>query len=156
MAEKKKKGSKKARLTAARLAAVQCVYQWLQAGSDSADILDYYDDHFTGLQVEDEEMLPPDRDLLSQLLKGVQKNFKTLEATVESHISKKPENRDSKKDLIILSCLYCGSFELIQHQEYDAPLIISEYLHIARSFYDDTEVKLVNGVLDAVKKTLNR
>ena len=156
MAEQKKKGSKKARLTAARLAAVQCVYQWLQAGSEAKDILDYYDGHFTGLTLDEEEMLPPDRELLSALLEGVQDQFKTIELTVSNHINKKSEDFDSKKDLIILSCLYCGAFELMNHREYDSPLIISEYLHIARSFYDDTEVKLINGVLDAVKTALGR
>lgn len=156
MAEQKKKGSKKARLTAARLAAVQCVYQWLQAGSEAKDILHYYNDHYTSLKIDDEEMLPPDQELLSSLLEGVQEQSQTLESVVSNHITKKTDDFESKKDLIILSCLYCGTFELMNHQEYDAPLVISEYLHIARSFYDDTEVKLINGVLDAVKSTLNR
>ena len=140
----------------ARLAAVQCVYQWLQAGSEADDILDYYDDYYTGLKVDEDEILPPDRELLSELLLGVQKRFNELQVIIEGHITKTLENVESKKDLIIMSCLYCGTYELMAHQDLDSPLIISEYLHITRSFYEDSEVKLVNGVLDSIKTTLDR
>ncbi len=156
MASEKTKGSKKARLSMARLAAVQCVYQWLQSGADAKDILAYYNDHFTGLKVDAGEVLPPDRDLLSELLQGVQERFHDLQGMITSHLNKGLQTPESKKDLIIMSCLYCGAYELMTHHDLDPPLIISEYLHITRSFYNDSEVKLVNGVLDSIKTTLNR
>ena len=140
----------------ARLAAVQCVYQWLQAESNAKDILDYYDNHFKGLKVDNEEVLPPDKELLSNLLQGVQERFKDLRDIIDNHLKKKAHGSDSIKDLIIMSCLYCGTYELLTHLDIDPPLIISEYLHIIRSFYEEPEVKLVNGVLDSIKTTLGR
>ena len=158
MESPKKKGSKKARLSMARLAAVQCVYQWLQANTPAKDVLAYYDDHFTGLKVEEEEILPPDRELLSDLLIGVQTEHDVLQEIVKAHFqqSDSSEGKEAKKDLIILSVLYCGTYELLKHLQYDPALIISEYLHIAYSFYDQSEIKFINGVLDSIKSTVER
>ncbi len=156
MAERKKTGSKKARLTMARLAAVQCIYQWQQTGADVDDILDYYDHHYTNLTEDDVEILSPDRDLLSSILQGVYKQFSDLENVINQNIKKDDQAIEAKKDLILLACLFCGAYELQYHPQYDAALIISEYLHITASFYDSAEVKLVNGALDGLKTTFNR
>ena len=152
----KKKGSKHARLSMARLAAVQCVYQWLQARASAKDILTYYHDHFTGFQVEEEELLPPDQALLSDILQGVQTRFTDLKDIINQHMTKKDEAIDVKKDLLVLSILYCGGYELMAHLDIDPPLIISDYIHVTRSFYEGAESKLVNGILDSLKTTLDR
>ena len=39
-------------------------------------------------------------------------------------------------------------------QSIDAPIIIADYMHVAHAFYDEREEKLVNAVLDSVRKTV--
>jgi N utilization substance protein B len=156
MTNEKLKGSKKARLSMARLAAVQCVYQWMQTGSSARDILDYYNSYFKGLKSEEGELLPPDKELLSKILQGVQMNFSTIEDVISQHLTRRSEGKEAKKDMLVLSVLYCGAYELMNILELDTALIISEYLHVTKSFYDGAEVKLVNAVLDALKTTLSR
>lgn len=148
------KGSKNARLSMARLAAVQCVYQWLQAGATPKDILAYYDDFFAGMQIGDEQLLPPDRELLVRIVSGVQKRSDDLSPMILAHIQNAEKEKEMSKDLLLLSILYCGSYEIFAHHETDTALIIGEYLNVTKAFYEGHETKLINGTLDAIAKLI--
>ena len=47
-------------------------------------------------------------------------------------------------------------YELLTEQETPAKVIINEALELARTFSGEEPVPLINGVLDAVRKTLGR
>lgn len=152
---KPKAGSLHARLSMARLAAVQCVYQWLHTDSKKIDdVIGYYRDHYEGLHVDGEVMLTPEPKLFLGVVKGVEKRLSDLENIIKQYINKSSEGVESKKDLLILSVLYCGAYELMAHHDIDAPIIISDYMHITRSFYEGAQPKLVNAVLDSLKTEL--
>ena len=152
---KPKAGSMNARLSMARLAAVQCVYQWLHTDSKKIDeVIEYYRHHYEGLHVDGEVMLTPEPKLFLGVVKGVEKRLDDLENIINQFIKKDSEAFENKKDLLILSVLYCGAYELMAHHEIDAPIIISDYMHITRSFYEGAQPKLVNAVLDNLKKEL--
>jgi N utilization substance protein B len=55
---------------------------------------------------------------------------------------------------LLTSILACGTYELLAHHETDAPIIISDYLHITHGFFAGPESKMVNGVLDAIAKEI--
>jgi N utilization substance protein B len=152
--KQKPKGSKNARRSMARLAAVQCVYQWLQSRQKADDILSYYHDFYQGMEIEGETLLTPDPDLFHDIVRGVQNRFTDLDQMISLHLKKEGQDIEYKKDFILLSVLYCGAYELMAHQQTDAPLIISDYLHVTKSFYEGKETKLINAVLDALKTVL--
>ena len=106
------------------------------------------------VQVDGEEMLSPDPKLFYSIVKGVQTKLKDLETPIKLYLKKSSQDTERNTDTLILSMLYCGAYELMAHDDVDAPIIISDYIHIARSFYEGAQAKLVNAVLDNMKLEL--
>ena len=52
----------------------------------------------------------------------------------------------------MLQILRCGTYELLARADVPTGAAISEYVDVAKAFFDDREAKFVNGVLDAVAK----
>ena len=51
-----------------------------------------------------------------------------------------------------LEILRCGTYELLARNDVPAAAAISEYVDVAKAFFDDREAKFVNGILDAIAK----
>jgi N utilization substance protein B len=152
---KKKKiqsdASPKAKNLTARLAAVQAVYQSLHTGQSLKSALAEFLAYRNPLPTDDQEALvQPDGALLQKILLGVEERRADLDAMVKANI--KRENKDVEP--LLLSIMLCGVWELVANPEVDAPIIINDYLNVTHSFYEHGEVSLVNGILDAVAKTV--
>ena len=145
---KASKSSKKARLTAARLCAVQAVYQALQLKVSPATLLEEYIQHRAGMNVDGEEMVRPDGVLFTDILQGVTERWADLQQLIT------PRLKSATVEPLLTAILVCAAYELLAHPETDAPIIISDYLHVTHSFFEGSESKLVNGVLDALAKEL--
>lgn len=158
MKNSKSKGSKKSRLTAARLAAVQTVYQ-MQTGEHSALVAarDFLD-HYSGMILDGEIMLEPDSELYSSIVRGVEGRGNELREIMMSNIINSAHDvEDERKravEPLLESIMLCGIFELMAHHDTDAPIIISDYLHVTHAFYEKKEAGLVNGVLDKISSAL--
>lgn len=144
-----RKPSKKARLVAARLAAVQAIYQMAMLPSMSArDVLDDYVESRMGRPVEGDDYVPADLDLMAKIVTGVSENRDVLRDMVLGALNgKKPEP-------LIQAILFCGMFELMAHSETDAPVIINDYVNVAHGFYEQAEAGLVNAALDRQAREL--
>ena len=57
-------------------------------------------------------------------------------------------------DRALRQILRAGSYELLARPDIPTGSVISEYLDVAHAFFDRKEKKFVNGVLDAVAKTV--
>ena len=55
---------------------------------------------------------------------------------------------------MLRATLRAGVCELLTRPEIDGPVIINEYVEIAKSFFDGSEPKITNGVLDKLAKVL--
>lgn len=139
-------GSKKARATAARLFSVQAVYQALHSSRQPVSLVDEYLAHHVGMDLEDGEMVTPDQTLFKSIMAGVSHRLDYLQDIIKQRVAT-PE-----MDLLLKSILLCGIYEIQSHSDIDAPILISDYLHVTHGFYSGSEAKLVNGVLDAVAK----
>lgn len=147
----KKTGSQKARKSAARLLAVQAVYQSLKNNQAPKDLIAEFLEHRTGIDPDGDEIVSPDIDLFSNLLNGLSDNAEQLKEVVDRHHQKKTE---AQTDLILQAIFLCGAYELMVAQSTDSGIILADYLHVTEAFYDKSEVKLVNGVLNALKETV--
>lgn len=143
-----RKPSNKARLTAARLTAVQAVYQMALTGNTSREAYDHYVSDLMGKDVEGDDYVPANLELLSKILAGVSDNRDNLREMVLGALDgKKPEP-------LLQAILFCGIYELMAHNDIDAPLIINDYVNVAHGFYEQSEANLVNAVLDRQSKNL--
>jgi N utilization substance protein B len=143
-----RKPSKKARLTAARLTAVQAVYQMALSDMSDKEAYQDYVERRMGKDQEGDDYVPADLELFSNILSGVSKNRDELRDMVLSALNgKKPEP-------LLQSIMFCGVYELMHHADIDAPVIINDYVNVAHGFYDQSQADLVNAVLDRQSKNL--
>ncbi|MCB1537496.1 MAG: DUF1948 domain-containing protein [Rhodospirillales bacterium] len=146
------KPSKKARNTAARLVAVQCVYDMILTGHSADAVLEAYRDHRHGQAVEDIDFVPADLELLAKIVRGVAERRAELVDMVMGALDKR--QGQTQPEPLLRAVLLCGAYEMLAHHEIDAPLLIAEYLAVAEGFFGEAETKLTHAVLDRLNKAL--
>jgi N utilization substance protein B len=152
--KKQNRGSAIARNSAARLLAVQAVYQMHKNEQDAKTVIREFLDHRAGVDVEGdgEVMVSPNQEHFSDLVQGVEEHINQLGEMVSHN---RGEKKSGQKTEPLLNAIFlCGAYELMMMPKIDAPVIISDYLHVTHAFYDENEAKLVNAVLDSLKKTV--
>lgn len=144
-----KGGSLKARKTAARLLAVQAVYQAIQNKMSPSSLYEEYINFRSGMNVDDEQMVQAEPQLFQSLLSGVTERWGDIQQIIAPRVQ-----QTGDVEPLLTAILLCGTFELLAHTDIDKPIIISDYLDITAGFFAGNEPKLVNGILDAVAKEL--
>lgn len=155
----KGKSSKGGR-SAARLAAVQGLYQMDIAGTDlNAVMRDLTDDPVSLTAVEDVnpaeapvEMLVPDATFLAELLRGVVRRQRDIDPMIDAQLAS--GWRLARVDSILRAILRAGVFELVERTDVPARAVINEYVEIAHAFLSHDDPKVVNGVLDKLAHRL--
>ena len=143
-----KTGSAKARKSAARLFAVQALYQIVFDKKPVDAVLREFRDHRIGYEQDGDLIVPGDLDLFSKIVTGVEDRRPDLEHVINAALN----GREKELEVLLYCILLAGTFELLEHQDIDGPIIISDYLNVTHAFFDQSETKLVNGVLDRLKK----
>lgn len=130
---------------AARLAAVQALYQMETAGASAADV---GEDVRAGRLPRAEEALEaePDLSLFTTLIDAVVENQDAIDVTIAQRlVGWKLERIDS----VARAILRAGVAELWARKETPAAVVIDEYVEIAKAFFDGPEPGFVNAALDA-------
>ncbi len=155
---KMKKGSKKARLSAARLAAVQTVYQMRSGNHSAINAARDFLDHYSGMEVDGNLLLEPDTALYSKIVQGVEKRIDELQVILSQSLNNQTQAIEEEKkksmEALLEAILLCGIYEIVSHRDIDAPIIISDYINVTYAFYDKSESGLVNAVLDRLASNL--
>ena len=135
---------------AARLAAVQALYQMDIGRQTLEDTLSQFSAHMLGREVEGEQYLPADADFFRQIVSGVIKSQLDIDPTIDNALSSDwPVGRI---DATLRAILRAAAFELLRRRDIPAGVVITEYVDIAKAFYEDDAPALVNGVLDTIAK----
>ena len=136
--------------SAARLAAVQALYQMQMEKTPLARLLHEFHMHRLGHEVEGEEYAEAEVDFFDDLVAGVDARRAEID---EALVAKLASGWTlARLDKTMLQVLRCGAYELIARPDVPVGSAISEYVDVAKAFFDDREAKFVNGVLDAVAK----
>lgn len=144
--------------TNARLMAVQAYYAKNQSGESWDQVISrFLMDEIGGsvLAGEKEEVVvlePADKSLFAHLTQYVRDNQTDLEKMIESAFSDKIKK--NKLEPVFKGILLMGVAEFFVNPDLDTPIIINEYVDLARSFYEGTEVKIANAVLDKIAKVV--
>lgn len=135
---------------AARLAAVQALYQMDVGRQSLEDTLSQFSSHMLGREVEGEQYLPADADFFRQIVTGVIKSQLDIDPTIDNALSRDwPVGRI---DATLRAILRAAAFELLRRRDIPAGVVISEYVDIAKAFYEDDAPGLVHGVLNTIAK----
>jgi transcription antitermination protein NusB len=143
--------SKKAnRRGAARLAAVQALYQMDIAGAGLNDIFAEFESHWLGSEVEGERYLPAEAAFFRDVVSGVVRDQTKLDPLVDDALAKGwPLKRI---DAIIRAVMRAGAYELEHRKDVPARVVVTEYVDVANAFVDREETGMVNAVLDQLAR----
>lgn len=138
--------------SAARLAAVQALYQQEMEGTPLARLLREFHEHRLGATIEDVEMAEAERDFFDDIVAGVDARRSEIDALIAERLAKgwTLDRLDRPQRQI----LRAGVYELLARPDVPVGSVISEYVDVADAFYEAPEKGFVNGLLDAVAKAV--
>jgi transcription antitermination protein NusB len=147
----KKSPEKKAnRRGAARLAAVQALYQMDIGGAGINDIFAEFESHWLGNEVEGDKYLPAEAAFFRDVVAGVVRDQAKLDPLIDDALSKGwPLKRI---DAILRAVLRAGSYELEHRKDVPGRVVVSEYVDVAHAFVEKDETGMVNAVLDQIAR----
>jgi N utilization substance protein B len=135
---------------AARLAAVQALYQMDIGGTGVLEIVAEYEAHRLGQEIDGETYLKADASWFRSIVSGVVREQTRLDPLIASALQ--DDWALSRLDSTVRAILRAGVFELIERKDVPVAVIVTEYVEIAQAFFSDDEPKLVNAVLDRIAK----
>ncbi len=138
--------------TAARLAAVQALYQMDLAQTDLNDLIAEFETIRFGAQADDPDFKDADRDLFADIVRGVVRRQREIDPFVDQHLA--DGWRLTRIDSILRAILRAGVFELLERSDVPVRVVITEYVNAAHAFLGKDEPKVVNGVLDKLARRL--
>ncbi|MCV3765355.1 transcription antitermination factor NusB [Rhizobium sp. TRM95796] len=137
---------------AARLAAVQALYQMELSGTGVLEIVAEYENFRLGQELDGDQYLKADPSWFRSIVAGVVRDQRALDPVIaDSLVEGWPLSR---LDATLRAILRAGVFEIIERKDVPTPVIVNEYVEIAHAFFAEEEPKLVNAVLDAVARKL--
>jgi N utilization substance protein B len=136
--------------SAARLAAVQALYQMEVSGKGVIDALAEFEAFWIGREVDDITFKPAENEFFRDILGGVVREQRAIDGKVDAALAAGwPLKRI---EAVLRAILRAGAYELLFRKDVPARVVISEYVDVAHSFYAEDEPGLVNAVLDAVAR----
>lgn len=143
------------RRSAARLAAVQALYEMDMVGAPADAVLaEFMAKRWRTSAGEDrgQAMAEPDDALLSDLVNGVSSRAAELDGVIAPVLSSGLTL--DRLETLLRVVLRAGAYELKTKPEVPAAVVINEYVEVANAFFDGKEAALVNGVLDRLAREL--
>jgi len=137
---------------AARLAAVQALYQMDLAGTGLNDILAQFESHWMGQEIEGNRYLPAEAAFFRDVVSGVVREQRKLDPLIDDVLAQSwPLKRI---ETILRAVLRAGAYELDHRRDVPARVVLSEYVDIAHAFVDREETGMANAVLDQIARKL--
>ena len=143
--------SSKAR-AAARLGAVQALYQHDMEATRIATLLDEFHRHRLGAEIEDMQFIDAEVSFFDDVVQGVIARRDEVDAMVTSKLA--DGWKLERLDKTMLQVLRAGAWELMARADVPTATAISEYVDVAHAFFEPREAKFVNGILDSVAKAV--
>jgi N utilization substance protein B len=136
--------------SAARLAAVQAIYQQEMEGTPLPRLLKEFHDHRLGATIEDARYHEAERDFFDDIVSGADARRGEIDELIAGRLAEGWSL--DRLDRPMRALLRAGTYELIARADVPAASVISEYVDVAHAFYDKRESGFVNGLLDAIAK----
>jgi len=140
--------------SAARLAAVQALYQQEMEGTPLAPLLHEFHHHRLGATIDGVEYADAEVDFFDDVVAGVDARREELDALIAGRLA--PGWSLARLDKPMKAILRAGAYELAARPDIPAATAISEYIDVAKAFYDARETGFVNGLLDAIAREVRK
>ena len=137
---------------AARLAAVQALYQMEISGAPLADVLAEFKIHRLGKEIDGAQYREADAAFFRDLVAGVVRDQRSLDPAIDGALSS--DWPLARLDATLRAILRAGAFELAARADVPARVVINEYVDVAKAFFEEDVPGMVNGVLDTLARNL--
>ena len=140
--------------SAARLAAVQALYQMEMEGIPLPRLLHEFHEHRLGATIEDATYAEAERSFFDDIVSGVDARRAELDGLIAARLG---EGWSLERlDRPMRALLRAGAYELVARPDVPVATVINEYLDVADAFYDQREKGFANGLLDSIAKDVRR
>ena len=136
--------------SAARLAAVQALYQQEMEGTPIASLLHEFHHHRLGATIDEVEYADAEVDFFDDVVRGADARREELDGLIAGKLG--AGWTLARLDKPMKAILRAGAYELVARADVPVATVISEYVDVAHAFYDKRESAFVNGLLDAIAK----
>jgi N utilization substance protein B len=149
----KEDGERKAnKRGAARLAAVQALYQMDVAAKGLNEIFAEFESHWMGQEVDGSQYRPAEAAFFRDIVGGVVREQRELDPMIDAALAGGwPLKRI---EALMRALLRAGVYELKHRADVPMRVVISEYVDVAHAFLDKDETGMVNAVLDQLGRRL--
>ena len=130
---------------AARVAAVQALYQMELAGGGAEETLEEFVAHRFG-----EFEIAPDQDFFAAILRGVPQHQVEIDRSIAGALA--ANWTLARIDSTIRAVLRCGLYEMVARRDVPAKVVIDEYVAVSGAFFGGDEPGFVNAALDTIAK----
>lgn len=135
---------------AARLAAVQALYQMDIGGTGLSETVAEYEAHRLGSEIDGDQYRPADAAWFRAVVSGVVENQRALDPVIRGGLTE--DWPLSRLDATLRAILRAGAWELSTKKDVPVAVIVTEYVDVARAFFEEDEPKIVNAVLDRLAR----
>jgi N utilization substance protein B len=130
------------------LAAVQALYQQEMEGTATPQLLHEFHQHRFGETIDDVTMIDAEMDFFDDLVRGVSARSEEIDGKITARLAE--GWKLERLDRAMRAILRTGTYELLARPDVAVGTVIDEYLDVAHAFFDERDVKFVNGLLDKV------
>jgi len=138
---------------AARLAAVQALYQMDVGGTLSTSVVKEFIEHRFGHE-DEKDYIATDEEFFADLVEGVVKYQEDIDKSIADNLSEKWTLK--RLDLTLRAIMRSAGYEIQRRPDVPALVIIDQYVSIAADFFDGKEPGFVNGALDKMAKAVRK
>jgi transcription antitermination protein NusB len=138
--------------TAARLAAVQALYQIELTQAEPRLVIEEFLAHRFGESAKGEDFGAADQEFFGAVAGGAAAHQAELDRAIAAALT--PDWPLNRLESVLRAILRCGAFELAHRPDVAPEIVINEYLDITHAFFGEKEPGLVNGVLDSLARRL--
>lgn len=134
--------------SAARLAAVQALYQHEMDATPLPKLLTEFHHHRLGAEIEDAQYARADAAFFDDVVKGALARADEIDAAITARLAEGWTL--DRLDKAMKAILRAGTYELIARVDVPRGAVVNEYVDVAKAFFDAREAGFVNGLLDAI------
>lgn len=140
--------SRREKRAAARLAAVQALYEMEMSGKGVHDAMAEFETHWIGREIDGVAFKPADAPFFRDLVGGVVQEQRLIDQKVDAALAKGWPL--ARVEAVLRAILRCGAYELVRRPDVPAKVVITEYVDVTHAFYSGDEPGMVNAVLDSI------
>lgn len=136
--------------SAARLAAVQALYQQEMEGTPTTRLIHEFHAHRLGATIGDVTYVDAEESFFDDLVSGTAARLAEIDELISARLAEGWSL--ARLDKPMKALLRVGAYELLARADVPVATVLTEYVDVAKAFYDKRETGFVNGLLDALAK----